>query len=39
MVELASTPKLVAAAIAIAAVTPLSFVANKRWSFASRAAA
>ena len=39
MVELASTPKLVAAALAIAAVTPLSFLANKRWSFASRAAA
>jgi putative flippase GtrA len=39
MVELASAPKLAAAAVAIAVVTPLSFLANKRWSFASPAAA
>jgi putative flippase GtrA len=33
LVELAALPKLAAAALAIAAVTPLSFLANKRWSF------
>lgn len=38
MVELATVPKLLAAAIAIAVVTPLSFLANKRWSFGSRTA-
>jgi putative flippase GtrA len=33
MVELGGLPKLAAAALAIAAVTPLSFLANRRWSF------
>jgi dolichol-phosphate mannosyltransferase len=33
LVRDASAPKLVAQAIAIAAVTPLSFLANKLWSF------
>jgi dolichol-phosphate mannosyltransferase len=33
MVELAGLPKLAAAALAIAVVTPLSFVTNRRWSF------
>jgi putative flippase GtrA len=35
LVELAGLPKLPAAAIAIAAVTPFSFLAQKHWSFAS----
>ena len=33
LVELAGAPKLAAAAVAIAAVTPISFLANKHWSF------
>ena len=33
MVELAGLPKLAAAALAIAIVTPVSFLANRRWSF------
>jgi putative flippase GtrA len=33
LVEWGSVPKLPAAAIAIAAVTPVSFLANKHWSF------
>jgi len=33
LVEWGSVPKLPAAAMAIAAVTPVSFLANKHWSF------
>ena len=33
LVELAGTGKLIAAAVAIALVTPLSFLGNKHWSF------
>lgn len=36
LVELAGAPKLAAAAVAIAAVTPLSFLGNKHWSFDAR---
>jgi putative flippase GtrA len=39
LVELAGAPKLAAAALAIAAVTPLSFLGNKHWSFESAPAA
>jgi putative flippase GtrA len=39
LVELAGTPKLAAAALAIAAVTPLSFLGNKHWSFEAAPAA
>lgn len=37
LVRRAEVPKLVAEALAVAAVTPLSFLANKLWSFRSRA--
>ncbi|HEU0194844.1 MAG TPA: GtrA family protein [Gaiellales bacterium] len=39
LVELAGAPKLAAAALAIAAVTPVSFLANKHWSFDAAPAA
>ena len=38
LVRYAGMPKLAAQAIAVLAVTPLSFLANKLWSFRARAA-